>query len=436
MATFCNKCGTQNKDDQSVFCSRCGAKLIRIIPEDSDIFCSRCGAKILDRQSVFCDKCGSRLFTIPPLQVQQVDEQLVVTQQVAKKKKCPACGEPIEEENRYYCRSCGAYLRGIDSGKVSSIGRPSGEKIDALRKGSSSPSNTEDSYKSNGILTVAFFFVLFLLLLSPLLAFIFIILSAIAVYQDAKEIGAGSQSKTESMDTLSWSPVSWGLIVLLVWIVGHPLYLIKRREIFNLNNSEVTYASYQEFSFQQKSHHSGLYYVGWGVVGLLLILILIGFISGMITASKIGSSIPGSSSDSDTLVTQNLQSMALTINDMPNGWTGSGSLSATGDTYSASFVKPSMYSPEMVKLNIQKFPTIDKAKTEYNSLKAQAPDVKIETVNLGNEGFGYAYVNDIWVIFRRGNILVKRNDVKSQYDFSLTTDDAKEYANIVANRIK
>ena len=114
---------------------------------------------------------------------------------------------------------------------------------------------------------------------------------------------------------------------------------------------------------------------------------------------------------------------------------GGGGSSETGDTYSASFVKASGITPEVVGINIIKSSTIDIAKQEYNSLKTQAPSVKIETINLGNEGYGYVYANDIWVIFRKGNVIVKIENVKSEYDYSPSINDAKKYAEIVANRI-
>lgn len=127
--------------------------------------------------------------------------------------------------------------------------------------------------------------------------------------------------------------------------------------------------------------------------------------------------------------------MGLTINDLPNGWIGGGGSPTTGNTYSTSFVRASGLSPEIVGLNITKLSTIDNAKQEYNSLKTQAPSVKIESINLGNEGFGYVYANDIWVIFRKGNVIVKIENVKLEYDYSPSINDAKKYAEIVANRI-
>jgi len=163
--------------------------------------------------------------------------------------------------------------------------------------------------------------------------------------------------------------------------------------------------------------------------GVILLVIASAFLSSLLSGIN-------PSNSKDELITQDLSSMALTINDMPTGWQGSGSLSTSGDTYSASFVNPTAFDPEVVSLKVQKFSTVEQAKTTYNSRKAKNPNLKMESINIGNEGFGYVNVNDIFVIFRKGNILVTIEDVKSPYSWSLNLDDATNYAKVVANRIK
>lgn len=63
------------------------------------------------------------------------------------------------------------------------------------------------------------------------LPFLVVILSAIAVYYDAKALGAGGSQK-ETTSSMTWSPFSWAALVFLLWIIGMPLYLIRRRQIW------------------------------------------------------------------------------------------------------------------------------------------------------------------------------------------------------------
>jgi hypothetical protein len=66
------------------------------------------------------------------------------------------------------------------------------------------------------------------------MAWIWVILSAIVVHVDAKGLNAGGGQK-EIGSTLTWSPFSWALLVLFFWIIGMPLYLYRRRQIWEMS---------------------------------------------------------------------------------------------------------------------------------------------------------------------------------------------------------
>jgi len=142
-----------------------------------------------------------------------------------------------------------------------------------------------------------------------------------------------------------------------------------------------------------------------------------------------------SPSNSNVLITQDLSSIALTLNDLPSGWT-SGEAEDTGNAYSAQFFTGSGNSEALVEQTITRYTGIEEAKLELNAERAQVMDVIIETKNLGNEGFGYIDVNYVMVIFRRGNIIVKIEDTRTEYQVNPTINNAKNYAEIVAKRIK
>jgi predicted amidophosphoribosyltransferase len=443
LVQFCPKCGTKAPDDEAVFCNKCGNKLPLIIPEKKDDSCPSCGTKIVDMQSQFCNRCGNPLSVIPPSS--QPPKKVVLTspQKIEIEKKCPSCGFPIDNDDRFYCKSCGVYLKGSepaqmrDNLRTVKDSRPSEVKIFGKQK---ITREQFEAYKTNWILLIVFALALLsIAALASGLLIILVIVSAIAVYYDAKAIkaGAGAQYSNEStMDILSWNPVSWGLIVLLLWIIGLPLYLYKRKEIFFFNYQE-TPTNEDQWKRQSQppiteSLPKSKTTAEWITIccgGIILLVIVSAVLSSVLSGVNLSNS-------KDEIITQSLSSMALTINDMPTGWRGSGSPSTSGDAYSASFVNPTPLDPEVVSLKIQKFSSVEQAKTAYNSRQAENPNLKMEPINIGTEGFGYVNVNDIFVIFRRGNILVTIEDVKSQYSWSLNLDDAKGYAKTVAGRIQ
>jgi type II secretory pathway component PulL len=89
--------------------------------------------------------------------------------------------------------------------------------------------------------------ILLVLLLVAGLAFAFrdlqilsviVILTAIAVYYDARNIHAGRNFAKESIlgNVVTWRPISWGVLVLVGWIIILAIYLFSRKEIFHANN--------------------------------------------------------------------------------------------------------------------------------------------------------------------------------------------------------
>ena len=67
-----------------------------------------------------------------------------------------------------------------------------------------------------------------------------VVFSAVFVYMDSKQLRAGSQAEYGSfIDTSTWSPLSWSLVTLILWIIFFPVYIIKRRSIFNYNEIET-----------------------------------------------------------------------------------------------------------------------------------------------------------------------------------------------------
>ena len=169
-------------------------------------------------------------------------------------------------------------------------------------------------------------------------------------------------------------------------------------------------------------------------MGIVIVVIV-----GIALLAWAGSMLLGSGpllpSDTDVLITQDLDSITLTLIDLPSGWM-SGDAMGTEDAYSAQFFTSSENSEALVEETITRFPGIEEARLELNSEREQVSGLPVETINLGNGGFGYIDVNYVMVIFRRGNIIVKIEDTRTEYQENPTMNNAKNYAQIVAGRIK
>jgi ribosomal protein L37E len=327
MVTFCPKCGTPAVDDQSLFCNRCGTQLPVNIAEEPGNYCPNCKTKIHDGE-IACSRCGFPLSPEPPS-----------IQPVKPSKNCPECGAPVIDENRYYCKTCGAYIRDTRERKASLVDdSSSGSKVSGKK-----PVIIPGIHQNTGTRTI--------IKPEPVVMKRTIDLSNPAI----KKIG------------------------ILVFVLVGTVLLV------------------------------------WSGISLLE--------SGTILES-----------DSDVLITQDLSSMALTLNDFPQGWIH-GETESTPDVFFTQFFTGSDTSMALVEQTITRFPGIEEAKLELNSERAQATDLTIETLNLGNEGFGYIDVNYVMVIFRRGNIIVKIEDTRTEYQENPTMNNAKNYAEIIAKRI-
>lgn len=139
----CTECGTPFKSD-SVFCSKCGARIREEQPKPKEIRCANCGNK-LDDGALFCDSCGTKVCgdvplpdtyekssepeiievngtaavaeTVQEFQTETVPEENYVVEAVqqdknqgGEAKKCPSCGAEADDEQALFCNNCGEKL--------------------------------------------------------------------------------------------------------------------------------------------------------------------------------------------------------------------------------------------------------------------------------------------------------------------------------------
>lgn len=167
--------------------------------------------------------------------------------------------------------------------------------------------------------------------------------------------------------------------------------------------------------------------------GVILLVVVSAFLVGM------ASNLPSASASDDKIITQDLSSMAITINDLPTGWTVSKPAAIKNGNFSVNFIRVAGFSANVVYLDIFKYPTVESAKTAYQSGKAKITQYKVESVYLGNEGYGYVDNQASNVVFRKGNIIVKTLYSESSiggFSSSLSISDSKDYAKIVDGRIQ
>jgi len=69
---------------------------------------------------------------------------------------------------------------------------------------------------------------------------LFIFSSSIFIYSDADKIKADkikAETYPSTFDAITWKPWEWGVITFFFWIIGYPLYLYKRRAIYETKNN-------------------------------------------------------------------------------------------------------------------------------------------------------------------------------------------------------
>lgn len=163
-------------------------------------------------------------------------------------KQCPNCGSQVQDE-WILCPSCGIDLR-----KAAGIlGRdyyipPESEPVFTSPAGPRPQGGIAQPrpsavpvrpvpvprYTSNVWLILLLFGTIPAAIVWAPMAWICVVLSGIAVHLDAKSLNAGKGQK-ETFGSVTWSPFSWALTVLLLWLIAMPLYLYRRRQIWELS---------------------------------------------------------------------------------------------------------------------------------------------------------------------------------------------------------
>jgi|GEM_PF-5327151 hypothetical protein len=109
MPKFCPKCNTKAYDDTSFFCYKCGAQLLVQVPEKKKDRVQNYGVKVPVKEPIY-ERATA------PLSPKPASVHPVKTIEI-----CAQCGNPITDKNRIFCQECGANIREVLSGEMSSI---------------------------------------------------------------------------------------------------------------------------------------------------------------------------------------------------------------------------------------------------------------------------------------------------------------------------
>lgn len=424
MVKICPKCGTQPIDDQSMFCNKCGTKLAESVPRQESNFCPKCGGKIPREESAFCNVCGSPLpryqpVSPPPVAKQPVSEQNVKRQPAITGNVCPECGASVEA-GRYYCNSCGAYLKGSPTPRVSAPNH--------IEKSERKQNHTVLKEKSPFLAVLVSFFI-------P---------------------GAGQCYTDQWKKGIVLFVLSFISAILCIIVIGIiPLFIIWIYSMYDAYHAAVrintgnrggddNYHNQPLISssggfIQNKVGRKSGSKLGLAIIGGAFFLLILIFLAYFAANPGLGHSSSSSGSPSEAVITKSPASMALTINDLPTGWKVFREPITTGNSYNSEFVQvQGISSAYTVYQTIQENSSIADAVMSYDQTKAKVTDYKVESVNEGDEGFGYVTDDSAYVIFRKANIIATiqygEGGIGSLYN-TLAISDAQPYADIVASRI-
>ncbi len=168
------------------------------------------------------------------------------------------------------------------------------------------------------------------------------------------------------------------------------------------------------------------------IITVLLSVIILGCVESQPSKFPESANIPETNSPSTpqvtVLITAAPSQMLPTINDMPDG-SKKGPEKSNETHAERSFLLFSGATPTSLNYEVNKFPSINEAIDNYNIIKTRYSNNKLNSVKLGDEGFGFVEVDSIGrVIFRKANVVVK---VEMVGRYSVSLEETISYAEMV-----
>jgi hypothetical protein len=90
-----------------------------------------------------------------------------------------------------------------------------------------------------------------------------------------------------------------------------------------------------------------------------------------------------------TPINQDFSSMALTINDLPQGWITEGNPTQNATMYRSTFVLLGGSRGIPLTFTMTKYSSATEAETTFNQQKSAITNVRVDSLNIGDEGFDY-----------------------------------------------
>jgi hypothetical protein len=100
------------------------------------------------------------------------------------------------------------------------------------------PAVTPPGYQENMVLILIAVAWLFPVVYQREFLFLFMVISAVAMYSDAQNIHAGEKFEKETLlgNIVTWRPLTWGVATFVGGIIIMAIYLFHRKEIYTANN--------------------------------------------------------------------------------------------------------------------------------------------------------------------------------------------------------
>ncbi|WFN34276.1 DUF1673 domain-containing protein [Methanogenium sp. S4BF] len=107
---------------------------------------------------------------------------------------------------------------------------------------SDTPAATPHGYRENILLILIAVGWLFPVVYQQEFLFLFMVISAVAVYCDAQNIHAGEKFEKETLfgDIVAWRPLTWGAATFVGGIIIMAIYLFHRKEIYTANTEKAS----------------------------------------------------------------------------------------------------------------------------------------------------------------------------------------------------
>lgn len=162
----------------------------------------------------------------------------------------------------------------------------------------------------------------------------------------------------------------------------------------------------------------------------ILIVLIIGLVLSSGCSSTKSQSSP-SENQLQGLITKDLSSAALTIDDLPDGWMTYGDSESNQSTYEKHYLYNAGGRGNTLTILLLRANTVNIAHEAFLGMKA-TETMDTQVVSVGDEGYATVGTTNSGIIFRRGNVFVS---LSTRSYPAIKASELLAYAKIIDNRL-